>query len=51
MQMELVSDIPEDGKPIMPKRVGCKRILIEGAGVFKVIFINLESLLHIKLVC
>jgi hypothetical protein len=32
----LVSDIPEDGKHIMPKRVGCTRILIDGAGFFKV---------------
>ena len=36
MQVELVSDIPEDGKPIMPKRVGCTRILIDGAWFFKV---------------
>jgi hypothetical protein len=32
----LVSDIPEDGKPIMQKRVGCTRILIDGAWFFKV---------------
>jgi hypothetical protein len=36
MQVELVSDIPEDGKHIMPKRVGCTRILIDGAWFFKV---------------
>jgi hypothetical protein len=36
MQVELVSDIPEDGKPIMPKRVGCTWILIDGAWFFKV---------------
>jgi hypothetical protein len=35
-QVELVSDIPEDGKHIMPKRVGCARILIDGAWFFKV---------------
>jgi hypothetical protein len=34
MQVELVSDIPEDGKHIMPKRVGCERILIDGARFF-----------------
>ena len=37
MQVELVSDIPEDGKHIMPKRVGCARILIDGAWFFKVL--------------
>jgi hypothetical protein len=31
------SDIPEDGKHIMPKRVGCERILIYGVKVFKVL--------------
>jgi hypothetical protein len=36
MQVELVSDIPEDGKPIMPKHVGYTRILIDGAWFFKV---------------
>jgi hypothetical protein len=36
MQVELVSDIPEDGKPIMPKRVGCRRGLKDGAWFFKV---------------
>ena len=30
-----VSDIPEDGKYIMPKRVGCARILIDGAWFLK----------------
>jgi hypothetical protein len=36
MQVELKSDIPEDGKHIKPKRVGCTRILIDGAWFFKV---------------
>jgi hypothetical protein len=36
MQVELVSDIPEDSKPIMPKRFGYTRILIDGAWFFKV---------------
>jgi hypothetical protein len=31
IQVEPVSDIPEDGKPIMPKRVGCTGILTDGA--------------------
>jgi hypothetical protein len=35
MQVELKSDIPEDGKHIMPKRVGCERILIDGAWFLK----------------
>jgi hypothetical protein len=48
MQVELKSDIPEDGKHIMPKRVGCTRILIDGAW-FLSSFINLNNLLHIKL--
>jgi hypothetical protein len=40
-QVELVSDIPEDGKPIMPKRAGYTRILIDGARFFKVFKVHL----------
>jgi hypothetical protein len=35
MQVELESDIPEDGKHMMLKRVGCTRILIDGAWFLK----------------
>jgi hypothetical protein len=36
MQVQLVSDIPEDGKHIIPKCVGRTRILIDGAWFLKV---------------
>jgi hypothetical protein len=36
MQVELVSDIPGDGKPIMPTCIGFTRILMDGAWFFKV---------------